>query len=200
MAAMFDLAAISALAQVVFVNVVLSADNAVVIGMATLGVPAHQRLRALWLGIGLATVMRVGFAVVATSLLQVLGLLLAGGILLLWVAWKLWREILSQDRDAAGNADAIAPKTLGRALLQITLADVSMSLDNVLAVAAAARDHPTILAFGLAISVFLMGAASTLVARVIEQHRWIAFVGLAVIVYIAGNMIWHGVHDVRAAF
>ena len=107
MAAMFDLAAISALAQVVFVNVVLSADNAVVIGMATLGVPAHQRLRALWLGIGLATVMRVGFSVVATSLLQVLGLLLAGGILLLWVAWKLWREILSQDRDAAGNMEIL---------------------------------------------------------------------------------------------
>ena len=199
MAAMFDLAAIGALAQVVFVNVVLSADNAVVIGMATLGLPAHQRMRALWLGIGLATVMRVGFAAVATSLLQILGLLLAGGILLLWVAWKLWREIISQDHDAAGNAEAAVPKTLGRALWQITLADVSMSLDNVLAVAAAARDYPVILVLGLGISVFLMAAASTLVGRLIERHRWIAYVGLAVIVYIAGSMIWHGVHDVRAA-
>ncbi len=196
---MFDLSAITALAQVVFVNVVLSADNAVVIGMATLGLPAHQRMRALWLGIGLATVLRVGFAVVATSLLQVLGLLLAGGILLLWVAWKLWREIISRERDAGSNAEVAEPKTLGHALWQITLADVSMSLDNVLAVAAAARDHPVILVLGLGISVVLMGAASSLVARLIERHRWIAYVGLAVIVYIAGNMIWHGMHDMRAA-
>ncbi len=199
MADMFDITAITALAQVVFVNVVLSADNAVVIGMATLGLPAHQRLRALWLGIGLATVMRVGFAVVATSLLQVLGLLLAGGILLLWVAWKLWRELISQNHGAAGDGTPAEPKTLGRALWQITLADVSMSLDNVLAVAAAARDHPVILIIGLGISIVLMGAASTLIARLIERHRWIAYVGLAVIVYIAGSMIWHGVHDVRAA-
>ena len=194
---MFDLAAISALVQVVFVNVALSADNAVVIGIACIGLPAHQRLRALWIGIGLATVLRVGFAIVATSLLQVLGLLLAGGVLLLWVAWKLWREIARPHADGAG--DEAAPKTMSQALWQIVIADISMSLDNVLAVAAAAREHPVVLVVGLGISVVLMGAASSLVARLIERHRWIAYVGLAVIVYIAASMIWHGAHDVRAA-
>jgi YjbE family integral membrane protein len=194
---MFDLPAISALVQVVFVNVALSADNAVVIGIATLGLPPHLRMRALWMGIGLATVLRVGFATVATSLLQVLGLLLAGGVLLLWVAWKLWREIAGKHvTGAGGNA---APKTLRRALWQIVVADVSMSIDNVLAVAAAAREHPMVLIAGLAISVLLMGAASSLVARLIERYRWIAYVGLATIVYIAAAMIWHGVLDVRAA-
>lgn len=194
---MFDLAAISALVQVVFVNVALSADNAVVIGIACIGLPAHQRLRALWIGIGLATVLRVGFAIVATSLLQVLGLLLAGGVLLLWVAWKLWREIARPH--AGGAGDEAAPKTMSQALWQIVIADISMSLDNVLAVAAAAREHPVVLVVGLGISVVLMGAASSLVARLIERHRWIAYVGLAVIVYIAASMIWHGAHDVRAA-
>ena len=194
---MFDLAAISALVQVVFVNVALSADNAVVIGIACIGLPAHQRLRALWIGIGLATVLRVGFAIVATSLLQVLGLLLAGGVLLLWVAWKLWREIARPHSGGAG--DEAAQKTMSQALWQIVVADISMSLDNVLAVAAAAREHPVVLIAGLGISIVLMGAASSLVARLIERHRWIAYVGLAVIVYIAANMIWHGAHDVRAA-
>ena len=196
---MGDIGAFAALVQVIFVNVALSADNAVVIGIASVGLPAHQRLRALWLGIGLATVLRVIFALAATSLLQVLGLLLAGGILLLWVAWKLWRELAAK-HGAAGAADGTAaPKTLRKALWQIAVADISMSLDNVLAVAAAARDHPAILRAGLAISVLLMGAASSLVARLIERHRWIAYVGLAIIVYIAASMIWHGVHDVRAA-
>ena len=194
---MFDLSAISALVQVVFVNVALSADNAVVIGIACIGLPAAQRVRALWLGIGLATALRVGFAIVATSLLKVLGLLLAGGVLLLWVAWKLWREIANKHE--AGAGDDANPKTLRRALWQIVVADVSMSLDNVLAVAAAAREHPIVLIIGLGISVLLMAAASSLVARLIERHRWIAYVGLAVIVYIAGNMIWHGAHEVRAA-
>ena len=196
---MGDFDALTALVQVVFVNVVLSADNAVVIGIASVGLPAHQRLRALWLGIGLATVLRVVFAIAATSLLQILGLLLAGGILLLWVAWKLWRELSAQHSAAGASDGAAEPKTLRRARWQIAVADISMSLDNVLAVAAAARDHPAILLAGLAISVVLMGAASSLVARLIERHRWIAFVGLAIIVYIAGSMIWHGVHDVRVA-
>jgi len=196
---MGDIGALAALVQVVFVNVALSADNAVVIGIASVGLPAHQRLRALWLGIGLATVLRVIFALAATSLLQVLGLLLAGGILLLWVAWKLWRELAAKHGGAGAADGAAAPKTLRKALWQIAVADISMSLDNVLAVAAAARDHPAILLAGLAISVLLMGAASSLVARLIERHRWIAYVGLAIIVYIAASMIWHGVHDVRAA-
>jgi YjbE family integral membrane protein len=194
---MIDLAALSALVQVVFVNVALSADNAVVIGIASLGVPVHLRSRVLWAGIGLATVLRVGFAIVATSLLRVLGLLLAGGILLLWVAWKLWREIAGRRHHEA--SDAAAAKTLRQALWQIVAADVSMSLDNVLAVAAAAREHPVVLGIGLVISVVLMGAASSFVARLIERYRWIAYVGLAIIVYIAATMIWHGAHEVGAA-
>lgn len=200
-------AAIAALAQVVFINVVLSADNAVVIGMAALGLPPGQRLRALWIGIGLATVLRIGFAIVATSMLQVIGLLLAGGVLLLWVAWKLWRELAAsrqraeqQEGSPPGAAAIPVPsKGLGRALWQIVVADVSMSLDNVLAVAGAAFDHPMILVFGLAISVLLMGAAASLVARILERHPWVAYAGLLIILYIAAKMIWHGAHDVGRA-
>ncbi|MBN8897202.1 MAG: YjbE family putative metal transport protein [Rhodospirillales bacterium] len=200
-------AALATLAEVVFINVVLSADNAVVIGMAALGLPAQQRLRALWIGIGVATVLRIGFAIVATSMLKVIGLLLAGGILLLWVAWKLWREMSASARRAESEGEAVlegAPagpptKTLSRALWQIVVADVSMSLDNVLAVAGAALHHPTILAAGLAISVLLMGAAASLVARILERHHWVAYIGLVVILYVAVKMIWHGAQDVGHA-
>ena len=196
---LFDPAALSVLLQVVFVNVVLSADNAVVIGMASLGLPARQRLQALWLGIAMATILRVGFAVIATSLLQVIGLLLAGGVLLLWVGWKLWRDMTRRKsaESEAGNAGA-QDKTLMRALWQIIVADVSMSLDNVLAVAGAAVDHPVILIAGLAISVLLMGVAASAVARLIERYRWVAYAGLLVIIYIAGRMIWSGAHDISA--
>jgi len=189
--------ALIALGQVVLINVVLSADNAVVIGMAAMGLDARNRLRALWLGIGLATLLRIGFAVVATTLLQVLGLLLAGGVLLLWVAWRLWREMR---REPAPPLAAMAPtaekKPLTRALWQIVLADVSMSLDNVLAVAGAAMDQPVILVIGLAISVLLMGAAAAAIARLLERFRWIAYAGLAIILYIAVKMIWHGARDI----
>lgn len=193
---MGDLAAVAAFLQVLFVDVVLSADNAIVLGLATLGLPFRQRAHALWLGIGLATALRVGFAVIATSLLQILGLLLAGGILLLWVAWKLWREPLAHGDGLQANR-AGRPKTLGQALFRIALADIAMSLDNVLAVAAAARDHPIVLVLG--ISVVLMGAASIVVARAIDRYRWIAYVGLAIIVYIAGTTIWQGFKNLRAA-
>lgn len=195
---MGDLAAVAAFLQVLFVDVVLSADNAIVLGLATLGLPLRQRAHALWLGIGLATALRVGFAVIATSLLQILGLLLAGGILLLWVAWKLWRELLAHGDGLQANR-AGRPKTLGQALFRIALADIAMSLDNVLAVAAAARDHPIVLVLGLGISVVLMGAASIVVARAIDRYRWIAYVGLAIIVYIAGTTIWQGFENLRAA-
>jgi YjbE family integral membrane protein len=154
-----------ALGQVVFINVVLSADNAVVIGMAAMGLAAKNRVRVLWLGIALATLMRIGFAVVATELLQVLGLLLAGGFLLLWVGWRLWRELRrTADPFRVVVAATRETKSLGRALWQIVAADVSMSLDNVLAVAGAAVDHPVIMAAGLAISVLLMGVAAAAVA------------------------------------
>jgi YjbE family integral membrane protein len=189
---------LAALCEVVFINVVLSADNAVVIGMAAMGLPVRQRMRVLWVGIAMATVLRIGFAVVATSLLKVFVLLLAGGILLLWVSWKLWRD-LSRIRVADGSSESGATKTIGRALWQIVIADVSMSLDNVLAVAGAAMDHPAIMAAGLAISVLLMGSAAAVVARLLERYRWLAYVGLTVILYVAAKMIWHGAHDMAAA-
>jgi YjbE family integral membrane protein len=189
---------LAALCEVIFINVVLSADNAVVIGMAAIGLPAQQRMRVLWAGIAMATVLRIGFAVVATILLKVFGLLLAGGILLLWVSWKLWRD-LSRIRVADGSSESGATKTIGRALWQIVIADVSMSLDNVLAVAGAAMDHPAIMAAGLAISVLLMGSAAAVVARLLERYRWLAYVGLTVILYVAAKMIWHGAHDMAAA-
>ncbi len=192
--------ALIALGQVIFINVVLSADNAVVIGMAAMGLAAKDRLRVLYLGIALATLLRVAFAVAATSLLKVLGLLLAGGLLLLWVAWRLWRELRrTAVPSAAGVVAALGTKTVGRALWQIIVADVSMSLDNVLAVAGVALDQPAIMAVGLAISVLLMGAAASAVAQVLERHRWIAYVGLAIIVYVAVRMMWHGTQDIATA-
>jgi YjbE family integral membrane protein len=192
-----DADALAILGQVLLINVVLSGDNAVVVAMAVTGLPARLRLRALWLGIALATALRVLFALAATRLLQILGLTLAGGVLLLWVAWKLWRE-LSGDR--AGGSDArsvpMETKSLGKALWQIVLADVSMSLDNALAVAGVALDHPMMLFIGLATSVLLMGMAAAAIARLLERWRWIAYLGLAVIVYVALKMIWTGTHEV----
>ncbi|MCP3467231.1 TerC family protein [Bradyrhizobium sp. CCGUVB23] len=195
--------ALTALFQVVLIDLVLAGDNAVVIGLAAAGLPAGQRRRAIIVGIAAATVLRIVFAGVATQLLQVLGLLLAGGVLLLWVCWKMWRELREQSSHAGvlalGHAGAgstthaQAPrKTFRQAALQIVAADVSMSLDNVLAVAGAAREHPFILAFGLLLSVALMGVAADLLGRVLQKQRWIAYVGLAIIVYVAFEMIWRG--------
>ncbi len=189
------LEALSVLAQVVLINVALSGDNAIVIGMAAAGLPARERLKALWLGIGAATLLRLGFALVATSLLELLGLLLAGGLLLLWVSWKLWREIATGGR---GGATQAASKSFGAALRQIVIADVSMSLDNALAVAGAALQHPMILAAGLAISVLLMGLGAALMARLLQRYHWIAYLGLLVIVYVALHMIWTGVREIMA--
>jgi YjbE family integral membrane protein len=192
-----DADALAILGQVLLINVMLSGDNAVVVAMAVTGLPPRLRLRALWLGIALATALRVLFALAATQLLQILGLALAGGVLLLWVAWKLWRE-LSGDR--AGGSDArsvpVETKSLGKALWQIVLADVSMSLDNALAVAGVALDYPMMLFIGLATSVLLMGVAAAAIARLLERWRWIAYLGLAVIVYVALKMIWTGTHEV----
>lgn len=197
------------LGTVVMVNFVLSGDNAVVVGMAASGLPKEQRQKALWFGIVAATLLRVVFALAASQLLQIVGLLLAGGILLFWVAWKLWREISPADdaEEAQGAAlldggiveHAGPQKTMGEALWQILVADVSMSLDNVLAVAGAARTDPFILAVGLIASVLLMGVAAAAIAKMIERHRWIAYVGLVLIVYIAAKMCWDGGHEVLAA-
>jgi YjbE family integral membrane protein len=197
--------------QVVAVDLVLAGDNAIVIGLAAAGLPDALRARAVLFGIAAATALRLTFAVAATHLLQVTGLVLAGGILLLWVSWKMLRELCTsperrQDAteavaDIDFNADGVIAgpvghKTFGRAAGQIVLADVSMSLDNVLAVAGAARDHVSILVVGLAISIALMGAAASVIARILHTHRWIAYFGLAMIVYVAVEMIGHGAGEV----
>jgi YjbE family integral membrane protein len=199
--------ALTALLQVVLIDLVLAGDNAIVIGLAAAGLPVEQRRRAILIGILAATALRVAFAGVATQLLQVLGLLLAGGILLLWVSWKMWRELRTSAHvqetgemllatTDGGNVSEPAPrKTFGQAALQIVAADISMSLDNVLAVAGAAREHPYILAFGLVLSIALMGIAADLIGRLLQKHRWIAYVGLAIIVYVACEMIYRGAHE-----
>jgi len=184
-------AAIVALLQVIMIDLVLAGDNAVVIGLAAAGLPAAQRRRAILVGIIAATLMRVGFAFVAVRLLAIVGLLLAGGLLLLWVAWKMWRELRAQPR-AEAALTAVPHKTFPQAVWQIVLADVSMSLDNVLAVAGAARDHPAALVFGLGLSIVLMGVAASLVARLLNRYRWIAYIGLAIVLYVALDMIWRG--------
>ncbi|MHC4043303.1 hypothetical protein CV770_06080 [Bradyrhizobium sp. AC87j1] len=192
--------ALTALLQVVLIDLVLAGDNAVVIGLAAAGLPAEQRRRAIIVGIAAATVLRIVFAGVATQLLQVIGLLLAGGVLLLWVCWKMWRELREQAHarhlafSHGGGADGatVQRKTFGQAAVQIVAADVSMSLDNVLAVAGAAREHPYILVFGLLLSVAMMGVAADLLGRVLQKHRWVAYIGLAIIIYVAFEMIYRG--------
>lgn len=197
--------ALTALFQVLLIDLVLAGDNAVVIGLAAAGLPKEQRNKAILIGIIAATVLRIAFASVTTQLLEIVGLLLAGGILLLWVCWKMWREIrqgpqgLEPEVDAGdlqAGADGAKPKTFMQAAVQIVIADVSMSLDNVLAVAGAAREHPVILVFGLAMSIALMGLAATFIARLLQRHHWIAYVGLAVILYVAGEMIYRGALEV----
>ncbi len=206
MTELFSTQAIAALLQVVMIDLVLAGDNAVVIGLAAAGLPEDKRGKAILIGIVAATALRIAFAGVTTQLLELVGLLLAGGILLLWVCWKMWRELRSSNqneetkRKSGGTpmaAGASPPrKTLGQAAWQIVLADVSMSLDNVLAVAGAAREHPFVLIFGLGLSVALMGAAANVIARLLHRHRWIGFVGLAIILYVALDMIYRGALEV----
>jgi len=188
---------IAALLQVIAIDVVLAGDNAVVIGLAAAGLPAKRRGRAIMVGIIAATVLRILFASIAIELLAIVGLLLAGGILLLWVTWKMWRELRGRRRAVATLAGTPARKSFAQAAWQIVLADVSMSLDNVLAVAGAARDHQAALVFGLVLSVVLMGFAASLIARLLDRQRWIAYFGLAIILYVALDMIWRGTIEVR---
>jgi YjbE family integral membrane protein len=196
--------ALTALLQVIMIDLVLAGDNAIVIGLAAAGLPKEQRAKAILIGIAAATVLRIVFALATTQLLAIVGLLLAGGVLLLWVCWKMWRELrhnAKQDHDAenalAGADGNSAPrKTFAQAAWQIVVADVSMSLDNVLAVAGAAREHPIILVFGLALSIAMMGFAASFIAKLLNRHRWIAYVGLAIILYVAIDMIWRGAHEV----
>jgi len=194
--------ALTALFQVIVIDLVLAGDNAVIIGLAAAGLPQAQRARAILVGIIAATVLRIGFAAVAVELLAIVGLIFAGGILLLWVSWKMWRELRADKHGAeegAGAAEAAAPrKTFAQAAWQIVAADVSMSLDNVLAVAGAARDHPIALVVGLTLSIVLMGVAANFIARTLSRHRWIAYIGLAIILYVALDMIWRGFWEIHA--
>ncbi|RVB73229.1 TerC family protein, partial [Mesorhizobium sp. M7A.F.Ca.CA.004.06.1.1] len=207
----FSAASLTALLQVIAIDLVLAGDNAIVIGLAAAGLPAEQRKKAILLGVVAATVLRIGFAAITVKLLAIVGLLLAGGILLLWVCWKMYRELRTSHADeleateALSNSDlnndqAVAGKTkrktLGQAALQIVVADVSMSLDNVLAVAGAARDHFPVLIIGLVLSIALMGLAATFIAKLLHRHRWIAYVGLLIIFYVAVDMIYRGAVEV----
>ena len=188
---------LSALAQVVLIDVTLAGDNAVAVGMAVAGLPPRQRRPAVMLGVAGATVIRVALGAVALELLAIIGLLLAGGLLLLWVCWKMFREL--RRSTAAHTATDQPHKTLVQAMLQIILADVSMSLDNVLAVAGAAHGRPLVLATGLVLSVVLMGIAANQVAKILERQRWIAWVGLLIVLYVALRMIWAGAFRVAGA-
>jgi YjbE family integral membrane protein len=204
--------AIAAFFQVIIIDLVLAGDNAIVIGLAAAGLPQEQRTKAILIGIGAATALRIVFAGITTQLLRLVGLLFAGGLLLLWVCWKMWRELrasVEQEQEAAealtgydinanGTIAAHIPrKTFVQAAGQIIVADVSMSLDNVLAVAGAAREHPVVLIFGLALSIGLMGVAASFIARLLQNHRWIAYIGLAVILYVALEMVYRGAHELR---
>ncbi|HCY99053.1 MAG TPA: hypothetical protein DHV56_03555, partial [Rhodobacter sp.] len=187
-------------------------DNAVAVGLAAAALAPEQRKKAILIGLAAAVVLRIGFALITVQLLAIIGLLLAGGVLLLWVCWKMWRELRMSNADdhnvdeVLANADlnadgtiagGVPNKTFKQAAWQIVIADVSMSLDNVLAVAGAAREHPTVLVIGLVLSIALMGLAATFIARLLHKHRWIAYVGLAIILYVAVDMIWRGWTEVQ---
>jgi YjbE family integral membrane protein len=195
-------AELSAFFQVVLVDLVLAGDNAIVIAMVVAGFPARQRAQLLMMGICAATVVRVIFAVATVHLMQIVGLMLAGGLLLLWVCWKLWREIESvramelSPAGIYGGPQAMPTKTVGRAITQIVVADISMSLDNVLAVAGVARDHTWVLVFGLTLSIAFMGFCATVLARWLQRYHWIAYVGLLTILYVAVAMVWDGSMEV----
>ncbi|MGV9008715.1 TerC family protein [Brevundimonas sp.] len=207
---------LAALGQVLMIDLVLAGDNAVAVGLAAAALPAEQRRKAILIGLAAAVVMRIGFALVTVQLLAIVGLLLAGGVLLMWVCWKMWRELREQATHDQAEAEAelelamqiehgkgpspeelgLKRKTFGAALVQIMIADITMSLDNVLAVAGAAHDHPWIMVFGLILSIALMGIAATFIAKLLTKHRWIGYVGLVIVLYVALHMIWDGARSV----
>jgi YjbE family integral membrane protein len=192
-------AAFAAFLQVLMIDLVLAGDNAIVVGALAAGLTPDQRRKVIMIGVLAALVLRIAFALVVTQLLQIIGLILVGGLLLLWVAWKMWRELRhtgespgSEEIHGDEHSGLKPAKSFGAAVWAVAVADVSMSLDNVLAVAGAARDHPGILIVGLVFAVILMGVAANIIARYIERYRWIGYVGLIVIVYVAGKMIYDG--------
>jgi YjbE family integral membrane protein len=192
-------AALSAFLQVLMIDLVLAGDNAIVVGALAAGLTAAERRRVILIGVLAALVLRIIFALIVTQLLQIIGLILIGGLLLLWVAWRMWRE-LRHEGESAGSEEIVgdersgvrSAKSFAAAVWAVAVADVSMSLDNVLAVAGAARDHPGILIVGLIVAVALMGLAANVIARYIERYRWIAYIGLLVIIYVAFKMIYEG--------
>ena len=190
-------ASLAAFLQVIMIDLVLAGDNAMVIGLAAAGLAPERRPRVILVGVVIATLLRLAFAAVAVELLAIVGLLLAGGILLLWVCWKMWRELHHARKTSADRTGETPRKTFAQAAWQIVFADISMSLDNVLAVAGAARDHPAALVFGLGLSIVLMGFAANFVANLLNRYRWIAYVGLAIILYVALDMIWRGFWEVQ---
>jgi YjbE family integral membrane protein len=204
--------AVAAFFQVILIDLALAGDNAIAIGLAAAGLPPSQRQRAIVLGLGAAVVMLISFALITTQLLKVVGLLFAGGLLLLWVCWKMWRELREQGREESAEGEAALEeatgvqiggkprrlpkaKTIGQALLQILIADLTMSLDNVLAVAGAAREHPYVLVGGLMLSITLIGVAASWIAKLLHRFRWIGYVGLAIILWVSTHMIWEGSRD-----
>lgn len=210
------LSQLTALGQVLMIDLVLAGDNAVAVGLAAAALPQEQRRKAILVGLIAAVVLRIGFALITVQLLAIVGLLLAGGVLLLWVCWKMWRELREQATHDQAEAQrelelaasiehgtgpspeelGIKRKTFGAALLQIMIADVTMSLDNVLAVAGAAHDHPWIMVFGLVLSIGLMGVAATYIAKLLSRYRWIGYLGLVIVLYVALHMIWDGARSV----
>lgn len=196
-------AAFAAFVQVLMIDLVLAGDNAIVVGALAAGLPADQRKKVIVIGVVAALVLRIVFALMVSWLLGIVGLVLAGGLLLLWVAWRMYRD-LHHAGESSGSPEVVgdehsgitASKSFAAAAWSVAVADVSMSLDNVLAVAGAAREHPGILIVGLIFAVALMGVAANVIAQYIERYRWIAWLGLAVIVYVAGKMIWEGWHEV----
>lgn len=189
------LPSLAALAQVLLIDLVLAGDNAVVVGLAVAHLEEGPKRRAIALGVAIATLLRIGFAFATLRLLAIIGLRLAGGLLLLWVCWKSFRELYPAHRRGPARARR-KPKTMRGAMLQIVLADLSMSLDNVLAVAGAAREHPWVLVIGLTLSVVMMGVAASIVARLLERHRWLAWIGLLIVLSVAIRMIWEGSFEV----
>ena len=195
------------LATIIAIDIVMSGDNAIIIGMAAAGLEPELRRRAIVYGIAGATVLRILFAAVAFQLLAIIGLTLAGGLLLAWVCWRMWRDLRNPSppipdearRDGGPAARNVRPtKTLRGAMINIIVADFSMSLDNILAVVGAARDHLGMLVFGLVLSIALMAVAATYIARLLERHKWIAYIGLVIVGYVAVDMIWRGTNEIRA--
>ena len=201
----FDASQASAFVQIVLIDIVMSGDNAIIIGMAAAGLPPELRKKAIFWGIIGATVLRIFFAVIVVQLLAIIGIKVVGGLLLLWVCWRMWQEIRAgvtvedMERQADEKAQKGPPKTMRMAMINIIVADATMSLDNVLAVAGAARDHLEMLIFGLVLSIALMALTANFIAKLLEKHSWLGYLGLAIIAYVAVQMLWQGSAEVYQA-